>query len=251
MSKRLTPYRAVAVDALMNWNGLEKEEATKIAINSTHDELENQIYAGSSMKYAVQGIGEYLKLSDEEITLFENAVLGQDDPAMTEEQMKVCSVVEQKLIDSKIDINDLCLYVLNTIHNGWVKDNAKNFIKEVRESKKYQHLPLEMIGWKEANADLLFLSPILNSIGVENLDLTSLQNKYNDSVKSFFKDNNLLTETGEISSQQVADKILEGNKFYSPLTETNSAKDEEEAKVIAEQVKDKSNEIITSNSTER
>ena len=42
--KRLTPYKQVAKDALMSWNGLSEEEATKKVQSSTNEQLESEVY---------------------------------------------------------------------------------------------------------------------------------------------------------------------------------------------------------------
>ena len=52
------------------------------------------------------------------------------------------------------DKDEIVLNMLSAVHDGWVKDNSKKFFAR---DKKYQHLPLELIGWKEVEADLLFI----------------------------------------------------------------------------------------------
>lgn len=39
--EKLSPYRVVAKEALMSWNGMSEEEATKAVMTLTHDELES------------------------------------------------------------------------------------------------------------------------------------------------------------------------------------------------------------------
>ena len=40
----LTVYKQIAKDALMSWNGLSEEEATKVVQESSNEELESQVY---------------------------------------------------------------------------------------------------------------------------------------------------------------------------------------------------------------
>ena len=52
----LSPYKKIAIDALMSWNGLSEEEATKVVRESTNEQLEAQVYADGSINYALEGI---------------------------------------------------------------------------------------------------------------------------------------------------------------------------------------------------
>ena len=75
-----TPYQNIAKSALINWNGLNVEEAEKKIQTETVQELEQQVGALSSVKYAVVGIGKQLNLSEEEaVSLFDAAVNGPEN----------------------------------------------------------------------------------------------------------------------------------------------------------------------------
>ncbi len=229
---KVSPYRIIARNALISWNGLAEDEATKTVIESKFDELENQVWATNSIKYAVSAISSYLEIEEKQ-ELFLAAVLGQDDPKVTAEQEDVLNQITEKI--KNVNVNELTIYALKCIHDGWVVDNAKKFAKEGRENKKYQHLPLEMIGWTEAKADLLFLEPILNSVGLE-IDSEKLRKDYLKDVETFFKKNNFVDEKNYIQGNKISEAILKGKDFYNVLTDVNTAKSNEEAHAISSQV---------------
>ncbi|MGN1201246.1 MAG: hypothetical protein ACI4R8_03205 [Candidatus Caccovivens sp.] len=235
---KISTYRTIAKNALMSWNGLSEEEASQVVENSNFENLENQVWAKTSIKSAVFAISAYLNLNNG--AEFESAVLGQDNPEMTDKQENVLNEVAKKARD--VDVADMTIYALKCIHDGWVVDNAKKFVKEGREAKKYQHLPLEMIGWKEATADLLFLEPILNDIGLE-VNKDKLKSAYLKETKVFFKENNLVDKNFVIDEAKVASTILKGKEFYPALNEVNSAKDMKEAKMMAGQVVEKTGDL--------
>ena len=55
----LTVYKQIAKDALMSWNGLSEEEATKVVQESSNEELESQVYAQGSIDAAIKGFQKY------------------------------------------------------------------------------------------------------------------------------------------------------------------------------------------------
>lgn len=71
-------------------------------------------------------------------------------------------------------------------------------------------MPIELIGWKEVKSDLLFLNPILQSMGV-NIREEDLERAYDDKVKDFFK------ARGVTSIDELGKQICEGASFYRPL----------------------------------
>ena len=70
-----TPYQNVAKAALINWNGLSEEEANLKIQTESVQELENQVCAMGSMKYAVAGIAKQIGLDEEETIKFFDVVI--------------------------------------------------------------------------------------------------------------------------------------------------------------------------------
>lgn len=229
---KYTPYRKAAAAALMSWNSLSEAEAEAKIKSESYDELEGQVWASGSMKYAVQGLAKELSLTPEEAALLEQVVLGKNSVELSEKDEQFLQAIAQK-VDAVPDKDEMVIRVLSTIHDGWVRDNAKKFEQEGREAKKYQHLPLEMIGWKEAKADLLFLDPVLESIGVQ-VPEAQLEVAYGKMSSEFYVEHGMVNEDG-IDKDAVAKQILKGAEFYPALTEKNTAKSPKEAALVAEQ----------------
>lgn len=76
---------------------------------------------------------------------------------------RVKGAMDQKGVEAAI------LEVLGTIHDNWVKGNAKKFDAPGREKKLYQFTDLRLMGYggDGATADLIFLAPILEGAGIE------------------------------------------------------------------------------------
>ena len=164
----MTPYQN-AKAALMNRNGLT--------------EVESQVYAMSSMEHATLGVANELGLGEEEKEQLWNAVINGPENA------EIFSTVAQK---ANGFTNEQILNVLSTIHDGWVIDNSsdRTFQKKVDREQLRQYAPLELIGWNEVQSDLLFLNPILSSIGV-SVNENQLSASYHERVAKYFEQNNI------------------------------------------------------------
>lgn len=211
----MIPYRKVAEKALYEWDYQYSMEDQEAALKRAHEDaetlafedLESKVYATGSMNYAIEGIAKYLKeqgveLTPDEIEQYSKAVF--EGP----ENADVLKTVEEK-IKTVGEPDKLVVATLSNIHDGWVKDNAKKFTQEGR-NKQYQHMPIELIGWKEAKLDLLFLRPILEASGVE-INEETLESAYNESVMKYFEDKGI-TSTADLQAL-----IQQGESFYPSL----------------------------------
>lgn len=241
----LSPYKEIARDALMSWNGLSEEEATKVVRESTNEQLESQVYAEGSINYALEGIQLIVQknyteqlgvepkgklISDEEITELKDAIMnGPVDASIFRkvgEYLKHFNDIKkgdeiirrQSQAGEEIDWKEVykssneassknIISILSHIHDGWVKDNQKKFMAR---DKKYQHMPIELIGWKEAKADLLFLRPILSAMHV-GFSEEVLEEFYNERVQEFLK------EKGITDVSKLTEQISKGAEFYPVL----------------------------------
>lgn len=205
--KNDAPYYNVAKEALMNWNGLTKEEAENIISSQTFDEIEAQVYAKGSMDYAIDGILKYF--SDKmEVPVIDSDRKDLANFVYNGSDSRIASSLELMASSQKTEqLNDMIMDTLFAVHDGWVKDNQKKFMAR---DKKHQHMPSELIGWKEAKADLLFIRPIFERAGVE-VNEETLEQVYNDRVKEFFLDRGITT------SRQLSDSITKGEEFYPAL----------------------------------
>ncbi len=209
------PYYQVAKQALMNWNGLSEEEAEQVIITQSFEEVESQVYAKGSMDYAIEGIKASAGFSDkdaEELSTFVyNGGQSKIIDWLRENNEMAHRIVQktngQSIITNKTLTNNLIMDTLFYVHDGWVQDNVKKF--NARE-KKHQHMPSELIGWKEAKSDLLFVRPIFEAAGIE-VNEEELEQVYNGRIKEFFLNHDIQT------ARNLSDSITQGEEFYPAL----------------------------------
>ena len=225
---KLTPYRKVAAAANDSWNiGMSQEEIETLSV----DELDKNCDARGSMMAAIDKIAEILHLTDDQKERFAKCVFA-DDHAEIDEWDKIVYADIQKRWEKEVGENPrVVLDVLAAVHDYWVTDKARKFGQEGRENKRYQHLPIEMIGWKETKSDLLFVSPILEAIGV-NVNEEVLEAYYDKRVGRFFAENGL---NGQ---EELENYILNIADHYAPISDINNPKNTEKPEEIANQMAD-------------
>lgn len=228
VKNKLSPYKEIAKDALMSFNGLSEEEAEKKVRESSNEELELEVYAQGSIGYALEGFQKFAQenfektedwelpegmkaFPDKEIAELKEAIM--DGPIDSrafknaKRRLGVCYKEGYKAEDVVKTANEMIVSVLSNIHDGWVKDNQKKF--NARE-QKHQHMPVELIGWDEAKKDLLFLKPILFAMNI-GYDEKELEQAYNERVSKFMESNQIE------SKSDLVKKISEGAAFYPAL----------------------------------
>jgi hypothetical protein len=161
----------------------------------------------------------------------------EDNPFVTEDCQQLINIIKSSIVSNEPET--LILDVLATVHDDWVTSNDKKFDKEGREGKKYQHFPIEMIGWKETVNDLIFVKPMLEFLGIE-LDMDKLQTAYQQRVQKFMLDNEFVEKNGQVNIEKMTQAIMRGQDFYSALTENNTATNIVEARQVCEQSIEKS-----------
>lgn len=127
-----------------------------------------------------------------------------------------------KQIQSKIYRNgnssSAIIDMLSVVHDEWVRNNSNNFLRVNKDengndkprNKEYQFVPLQMLSWKEAKSDLLFLKPILEAAGV-TVDEKAIEQQFEIAQKEF------LIKNGIYSPEQLRLKLSQGSKFYPAL----------------------------------
>lgn len=215
MDRNNVPYYQIAKQALMNWNGLSEGEADKVIQEQSFDEIEGQVWATGSVNYAIEGIKKHLQLSEQDTKeLAEFIYQGKGSKVVEwlrdnndmEQRIETHSNGQSVAVEQHLQ-NKLILDTLSTVHDGWVKDNAKKFFAR---DKKYQHLPMELIGWEETKLDLLFVKPIMESMGIA-VDEEALKKAYEDRVTQFKKDRKIT----KIDDLRTA--LSKGAEFYPAL----------------------------------
>lgn len=200
MKHKITPEIRAHINALIAWNGKTNEEAEayvdelyeKLNNDSTAVclELDKSTYANSSIITAMNGIEKYYD-------------------------------------ELKKNPYDTVIKILSEIHDQWVIDNDKKYNRDANEQDKnridrrlYQHLPIELIGIKEATSDLLFLAPFLEEMGINvgrmeqsYIPSSEVVEAYNGAVKKWQNENGIKTAEDLKSNMG---KIIDS---YSPLKE--------------------------------
>lgn len=189
---RKAPYFKVAEAALINWNGMSPENARGACESWSWEKLEGECWASGSVASAAKSIGKYFGLNEQEQGAFVQEVLGKTDatPLLDGIADKVNAIMQNPEL-ANVGMHTMSNVVLDTIddvHSQWMKDNAGQFFgKKEARGQQYQYLPTEMIGWREAKADLLFIEPICQSINVP-VDQGLLQSMYEGRVEDMIKD---------------------------------------------------------------
>ena len=175
-------YGEIAKTALMKWNGLTEEEATKKVAESSFDELEGVIGAKKSILAATKSIADKLYLDEDALAqavlhgnneeIFDEAAEMVEDFGFNEEFM-------DEGYESENNKEKFVLDILSDVHDNWCANNEAKFFDKKRDGKRYQFLKLELIGFKEATTDLIFVEPILRKIGIE-VDLENIEEQYAD-----------------------------------------------------------------------
>lgn len=126
---------------------------------------------------------------------------------------QVAKEIQRKIIGITGTAEPNIIKMLSTVHNEWVRNNPNNFMKETdgkRRNKEYQFVPLELLSWKEAKSDLLFLRPILEASGID-IDEKQVEEQFVVAQKEF------LAEHGIVSEEALKRKLQSGSKFYPAL----------------------------------
>ena len=217
-----TPYQNVAKAALVNWNGLSEEEANAKIQTESVQELEGQVFAMKSMKYAVVGIAKQIGLNEEETTKFFEAVINGPENA------EIFGIVKEKIQGFS---EEQILGVLSTIHDGWIVNNSdeKTFNKKVDRQQLRQYAPLYLIGWNEVKNDLLFLNPILAAVGIQ-VNESALAQAYHSKVADYMEAMNINNQDNLVTL------ISQGKNYYPALPEELATKLVPMSEVVSGQI---------------
>lgn len=200
-------------ERLMMDNGLLSNEAYEMAL-SLQEEIKSMRQLDINMQeYAIEKISKITGMNKDEISQELYDILSFRD---YDSRYDLPDRRDYLKIDDQIDI-------LFAVHDGWVRDNPEKFM--ARE-KKFQHMPSELVGWKEMEKDMLFVGPIVEAINgpidakydyrysPEDNGLSSdelRKEEYNRRVKRFILDNGI-TNTDDLVSL-----ISKEAEFYPAL----------------------------------
>jgi hypothetical protein len=166
---------------------MSPEEANKLITESPRAEIEMKTGAHGSVYDASYLIARKMGLSEKEAYQFTQEMLGlSDSTAMLTE---VRNAFETILRDNPELVKQLSAGLLldacDQVHCGWTGRNASPFFgKKDMKDQQYQYATSEMIGWKEVKADLLFIEPIANAVGIE-IDEEEMKRRYGERVLEY------------------------------------------------------------------
>ncbi len=126
---------------------------------------------------------------------------------------EIAKEIQKRIIGITETANPNIIKMLCTVHDEWVRNNPNNFMKETekgRRNKEYQFVPLELLSWKEAKSDLLFLKPILEASGIE-IDEKQVEEQFEVTQKEF------LIEHRIVSRENLRENLQSGSRFYPAL----------------------------------
>jgi len=193
-------------DALMNWNGLSKEDAEKqVQEYGNAENASNNVTYGSELN-SVKGIAQAIGLDEKQVEQLTNDI-NTNSKVSPELASEIQSRMASKGLETTI------LEILSVVHDGWVKDNGNKF---QARPKDYQFVDLKLLDFKEASLDLLFLQPILEACDI-TVDRQKLEERFLQEQRVY------LQEQGIDSHEVLVEKLSSGDEFYPALegVETN------------------------------
>ena len=194
-------YRKIAKEALKKFYGFSEEDAKDTAESKEVEWLERGydegkgfygVGAQNSITAGVSSLVESLESEENPEEIVKEMLRGDDSKIRDLGALKTDSV----------DTNSLIVDALRKIHDKWCIDNAKKF-HQANRNRQFQHLPIELIGWEEANKDLLFLDPILAEMGIE-YNMNELEKEYDKTQLKFMEEHGIKDE------QSMAEYIRKG-----------------------------------------
>lgn len=188
---REAPYFQAAKAALINWCGMSQEEAEQKIQTESRAAIEKQTGAHGSVYDAATRIAKEFSLDEKQTVGFINEVLGKTkETEMTELiKGKIETIKNNPYVSDLADRLEakLALETCDAIHKGWTGRNSTPFFgaKDAKD-QQYQYTPSEFIGWGEVKADLLFLKPVADSVGL-NIDEASMKELYAERVVDYLE----------------------------------------------------------------
>ena len=222
------PSYIIAIEAKIKWEKKDLETAIKESCDYPNgEEVLKSIGAINSVNTALESLSNILNLTKEEQKNLKEAVY---NGPLNAKIFKIISLKAYQIFNQNRE--ELILKILEDIHNNWVKNNSdeKTFNKKEIKGQLRQYLPLELIGFNEVESDLLFIEPILYSIGIE-INREKLQEKYHLKLKEYLKKYTINNQ------EDLEYHISLGKEIYSTLKENNIESNiKNKSHIIAEQL---------------
>lgn len=225
-------YARAAVEALVRWNKMDREEAERVVAEKPREELERMCWAEDSVKAGFQLLMRKfrengIEISPEQEQEYYSVILDgpEDSPLMAELSGHL----------QGMDRKELAKEALVEIHDNWVRTKEGKLIESFAENSKragskFMHTPLELIGWETVESDYVFLESVMQTMGI-SMPREEIKAAYEEMQAMYMDKNNLHSK--EDLAKHVAElpNNYEAVSGYSP-----ESKKLFESKEMADQV---------------
>lgn len=187
----MTAYQTIILNTLIKWQNMSYDEAYEFV--SKMKNFMNKY----SIDAAIEGLCIYIPFDKEKLSNH---------------------VYKGFLIDTSVlanysndELYEIIYNVLSYIHDNWIKNNNSVSIykNKLLNGKLRQFVPFELIGFNEVKSDLVFLEPIMNSLGV-NIDISKLEKVYHYHMNDFI-------DTLGINNPDDLENYIYSNNFSNML----------------------------------
>ncbi len=210
-------YARAAVEALVRWNKMDREEAERIVAEKPREELEGMCWAEGSVKAGFQLLMRKfrengIEISPEQEQEYYSVILDgpEDSPLMAELSGHL----------QGMDRKELAKEALVEIHDNWVRGAEKKLLDSVqpgskRAESKFMHTPLELIGWETVESDYVFLESVMQTMGI-SMPREEIKAAYEEMQMTYMEKNNIRSQ--EDLNKHVAElpNNYEAVSGYSP-----------------------------------
>jgi hypothetical protein len=165
-------YSRIAFDALIKMNNYSEKEAREAVETLNYYELVKKAPEPFYLTlHGVMSVAGSIGLDSTETKQFFEEIIGESTEANITEDVRERLSYVTKMQNGIELIDKMTMDALTAIHDMSVFHTVQTH----REA--YKHLPIETQGWHEAKNGLMYVAPIMESIGVK-IDEESLRKEY-------------------------------------------------------------------------
>lgn len=177
MKKAGKLYLRVAEEVLRTWfaTDVSDERREELLMEADFDKLENEFVHGvGSIKAGINSLARQVPGVPPLYTDHFLYGIVADTEKLRQETAKLGTAERAQV----------CIRILSDVHASWIAANPQKFFDEKREAKRYMFMPLELIGFEEATADLVFVKPMLEELFLSEPEEV-LRRTYKDAFRAF------------------------------------------------------------------
>ena len=196
----MTAFQNIVLNSLIRWQNYSYDDALAYVTGPNF-----QVNDTYSVDSAIEGLCIYM--SFERTSLTDHVYNG--------------SLIDTSILSNYTtdELYEAMYNVLSYIHISWIKNNLNEEIyqNKLLNGKLRQYVPFELIGFNEVKSDLVFLEPIVNSLGI-NIDLSILEKIYHIHMNDFIDSlgiNNPDDLENYLFSNNFIDKL---NSYHKEIT---------------------------------